>query len=68
MRKFIQVSASEALATDRRIRAEKAESTVEELQLRLTAQVAQTESTQEQLQRIFKYDGNSNCNLEHLRT
>ncbi|XP_011255538.2 intracellular protein transport protein USO1 isoform X1 [Camponotus floridanus] len=49
-----KVSASEALATDRRIRAEKAESTVEELQLRLAAQVAHAESTQEQLERISK--------------
>ncbi|CAL1677627.1 unnamed protein product [Lasius platythorax] len=49
-----KVSASEALATDRRIRAEKAESIVEELQLRLAAQVAHAESTQEQLQHISR--------------
>ncbi|KAM0731626.1 hypothetical protein ACS0PU_001168 [Formica fusca] len=49
-----KVSASEALATDRRIRAEKAESTVEELQLRLAAQVAHAESMQEQLQRLSR--------------
>ncbi|XP_072756670.1 uncharacterized protein [Anoplolepis gracilipes] len=49
-----KVSASEALATDRRVRAEKAESTVEELQLRLAAQVAHAESVQEQLKRISR--------------
>ncbi|KAL6447391.1 hypothetical protein ACFW04_001537 [Cataglyphis niger] len=49
-----KISASEALATDRRIRAEKAESTVEELQHRLTAQVAHAESMQEQLRRISR--------------
>ncbi|XP_029166129.1 autophagy-related protein 23 [Nylanderia fulva] len=49
-----KVSASEALVTDRRLRAEKAESMVEELQLRLAAQVVHAESTQEQLQRISR--------------
>lgn len=49
-----KVSASEALATERGARAEKAESTVEELQLRLVAQVSLAESAQEQLQRASK--------------
>lgn len=51
------MSASEALATERGARAEKAESTVEELQLRLVAQVSLAESTQEQLQRTSRYIG-----------
>ncbi|XP_025075753.1 autophagy-related protein 23 [Pogonomyrmex barbatus] len=49
-----KVSASETLATERGVRAEKAESTVEELQLRLVAQISLTESAQEQLQRTSK--------------
>ncbi|KAL6268392.1 hypothetical protein P5V15_001527 [Pogonomyrmex californicus] len=51
---FKSVSASETLATERGVRAEKAESTVEELQLRLVAQISLTESAQEQLQRTSK--------------
>ncbi|XP_071562934.1 uncharacterized protein [Temnothorax nylanderi] len=49
-----KVSASEALARERGARAEKAESAVEDLQLRLVAQVSLTESTQEQLQRTSR--------------
>lgn len=41
--------------TERGARAEKAESVVEELQLRLVAQVSLAESTQEQLQRTSRY-------------
>ncbi|EZA51107.1 hypothetical protein DMN91_003303 [Ooceraea biroi] len=49
-----KVSGSEALAAERGARAEKAESTVEGLQLRLATQVALFESTQEQLQRTSR--------------
>ncbi|KAH0945510.1 hypothetical protein HN011_004669 [Eciton burchellii] len=49
-----KVSASEALAIERGTRAEKAESTVEELQLRLVAQVALAESAQNQVQHICR--------------
>ncbi|XP_011173624.3 ribonuclease Y [Solenopsis invicta] len=49
-----KVSASEALATERGGRADKAESAVEELQLRLVAQISLAESLQEQLQRTSR--------------
>ncbi|XP_011874537.1 PREDICTED: coiled-coil domain-containing protein 186 [Vollenhovia emeryi] len=49
-----KVSASEALVTERGVRAEKAESAVEKLQLRLVAQISLAESTQEQLQRTSR--------------
>ncbi|XP_036146690.1 uncharacterized protein LOC105839587 isoform X2 [Monomorium pharaonis] len=50
-----KVSASEALATERGGRAEKAESAIKELQLQLVAQVSLAESVQEQLQRASRY-------------
>ncbi|KAL0119678.1 hypothetical protein PUN28_007845 [Cardiocondyla obscurior] len=49
-----KVSASEALASECDVKAEKAESTAEKLQLQLVAQVSLAESTQEQLQRTSR--------------
>lgn len=51
----MQISASEVLATDRGTRAEKAESALEELQVRLATQIALVDSAQEELQRTTKY-------------
>lgn len=42
------------LATERETRAEKAESMVEDLQLKLATQIALVESSQEQTERHFK--------------
>ncbi|XP_017877876.1 WEB family protein At5g16730, chloroplastic [Ceratina calcarata] len=49
-----KVTASEALATERGARADKAESIVEELQLKLANQIALVESSQEQIERYSK--------------
>ncbi|XP_014609276.1 PREDICTED: protein hook homolog [Polistes canadensis] len=49
-----KISASEALATERGTRADRAESAIEDLQIRLAAQIALVESAQEQNQRYAK--------------
>ncbi|XP_060821742.1 uncharacterized protein LOC132910193 isoform X2 [Bombus pascuorum] len=48
------VTASETLATERGMRADKAESCVEDLQLKLATQIALVESSQEQIERYSK--------------
>ncbi|CAK9830351.1 hypothetical protein ANTRET_LOCUS7538 [Anthophora retusa] len=49
-----KVTASEILITERGSRAEKAESMVEDLQLKLATQIALVESSQEQIERYIK--------------
>ncbi|KAK9309513.1 hypothetical protein QLX08_000768 [Tetragonisca angustula] len=49
-----KVTASETLATERGMRADKAESNVEDLQLKLATQIALVESSQEQIERYSK--------------
>ncbi|KOX75361.1 hypothetical protein WN51_13231 [Melipona quadrifasciata] len=49
-----KVTASETLATERGMRADKAESIVEDLQLKLATQIALVESSQEQIERYSK--------------
>ncbi|EFN78218.1 hypothetical protein EAI_08194 [Harpegnathos saltator] len=49
-----RISVSEVLAADRGARAEKAESALEELQIRLATQMALVDSAQEKLQRTSK--------------
>ncbi|XP_050573983.1 uncharacterized protein LOC126914287 isoform X4 [Bombus affinis] len=48
------VTASETLATERGMRADKAESCMEDLQLKLATQIALVESSQEQIERYSK--------------
>ncbi|KAF3423740.1 hypothetical protein E2986_09353 [Frieseomelitta varia] len=48
------VTASETLASERGMRADKAESVVEDLQLKLATQIALVESSQEQIERCSK--------------
>ncbi|KOC69048.1 hypothetical protein WH47_09605 [Habropoda laboriosa] len=50
----LQVTASETLVTERGTRVEKAESMVEDLQLKLATQIALVESSQEQIERYTK--------------
>ncbi|XP_043519478.1 uncharacterized protein LOC122533636 [Frieseomelitta varia] len=49
-----KVTASETLASERGMRADKAESVVEDLQLKLATQIALVESSQEQIERCSK--------------
>lgn len=48
------MTASETLATERGMRADKAESCMEDLQLKLATQIALVESSQEQIERHSK--------------